>query len=495
VWSHPYISPTINGSTLTFDVGTLRPGKMGHIFVHTSVPFNTAPGTVLTNTVVISSGNNDADLTNNSQVVTLTIPLLPPWIAFPRPGTTCSGMFTITGRVQLPGATVEVFIDHTSVASVTADAMGRWLHPVNLTDGTYFIQARAIYDGNTSPLSPPVKVIVDSSLVWSPLSLRFISENGHVVIPKDENGRTDEDGWFVFLRPGVTYTVTVYSCCDDPNTSITLELPGVEVVLQDDDGDGWFEATFTMPEATLLLPGSTIRLCVVCYNVEYCYDGEILIDPEGVVYDVTQGQQSLLQDAVVACFEGQTDLDSGVTTFDLWDAASYDQVNPQTTEEDGYFSFFTPAGVYQLGVEKDVYQPYRSWDLVVVDEPVEFNIPLTPDVAETADYVITVDDTGFVSPVLTVETGAVIEWVNVGNDYHTTTSITPSARIEELSLFAPGYTDGWDSGLLGSGESYKRQLNTAGSYYYHDHENTAYTGLIVVEGESLLYLPLVLKLQ
>jgi uncharacterized repeat protein (TIGR01451 family) len=496
VWSHPYISPTINGSTLTFDVGTLRPGKMGHIFVHTTVPFTATPGTVLTNTVVISSGNNDADLTNNSQVVTLTIPLLPPWIAFPRPGTTCSGMFTITGRVQLPGATVEVFIDHTSVASVTADAMGRWFHPVNLTDGTYSIQARAIYDGNTSPLSPPVKVIVDSSLVWSPLSLRFISEHGHVVIPKDENGRTDEDGWFVFLRPGVTYTVTVYSCCDDPNTSITLELPGVEVVLQDDDGDGWFEATFTMPEATLLLPGSTIRLCVVCYNVEYCSDGEILIDPEGVVYDVTQGQESLLSDVQVACYEGQTDLDSGETTYGLWDAESYGgQVNPQTTASDGYFSFFTPAGVFQLDVYTDTYQSYRSWDLVVVDEPVEFNVPLTPDIAETADYVITVDDTGFLSPVLKVEAGAVIEWVNVGDEIHTTTSVTPSARIEGLGLLAPTYTDGWDSGLLSSGESYKRQLNTVGSYYYHDHENTAYTGLIVVEGESLLYLPLVLKLQ
>jgi hypothetical protein len=57
---------------------------------------------------------------------------------------------------------------------------------------------------------------------------------------------------------------------------------------------------------------------------------------------------------------------------------------------------------------------------------------------------------------------------------------------------ALGPTDGWDSGLLGSGDSYRRRLTTPGSYTYHDHENTAYTGLVVVEGETL-YLPVVIR--
>jgi plastocyanin len=304
----------------------------------------------------------------------------------------------------------------------------------------------------------------------------------------------DGDGWFVFLRPGVTYTVSVYVCCDDPNAAVTLDLPGLFVTLTDPDDDGWYEATFTMPEGTTMPPGSTVTLCIVCYNAEYCYEGEVLIDPEGVVYDVTQGQDTLLQDSVVACYEGQTDLDSGETIYGLWDAESYGgQVNPQTTASDGYFSFFTPAGVFQLDVYKANFQPYRSWDLVVVDEPVEFNVPLTPEIAEEADWTISVSESGFDQPVLTVQPGDVIRWINVGDEVHTSTSITPTARTEGLRLLAPIDTDAWDSGLLNSGESYKRQLDTAGSYYYHDHENTAYTGLIVVQAEQAVYLPLIIK--
>jgi uncharacterized repeat protein (TIGR01451 family) len=498
VHSFPPVTRTIHGATLTFTVGTLVPGKTGHVFIRTSVPLTTAPGTVLTNTITIT-GHSDSDFSNNSQAVTVTVPLLPPVIAYPRPGTLCSGLFTITGRVQPPGAIVEVFINSVSVTTVTADALGRWLHPVNLPDGNYAIQARARYGSLTSLPSPPVLVTVDSSMAWSPLSLRFVSEYGHVAIPKDADGNADEDSWTVFLRPGLTYTVTVFSCCDDPNASVTLELPDGQVIhLEDSDGDGWYVGTFTVPEATSPMSGS-IRLCVTCYNIRYCSDGEVLIDPEGVVFDVIAGQASgLLEEAVVACYEGQTDMGSGETFYSSWDAASYGgQVNPQTTAADGYFSFFTPAGVYQLDVFKENYQPYRSWDLVVVSELVEFNVPLTPDTTEEADSAISINESGFDPPVLTVEPGAIVEWTNIGDAPHTATSITPTARIEGVGLLDLSNTDGWDSGLLGSGETYKRQLNTVGSYYYYDHENPAYTGLIVVE-EAVeekypIYLPLVLR--
>jgi plastocyanin len=97
--------------------------------------------------------------------------------------------------------------------------------------------------------------------------------------------------------------------------------------------------------------------------------------------------------------------------------------------------------------------------------------------------------------VLTVEPGAIVEWINIGDDFHTAASITPTARIEGISLLDLSSTDGWDSGLLGSGETYKRRLNAVGSYYYYDHENPAYIGLIVVEEKEghQIYLPLVLR--
>jgi plastocyanin len=221
---------------------------------------------------------------------------------------------------------------------------------------------------------------------------------------------------------------------------------------------------------------------------------EVLIDPEGVVFDVTQGQDTLLQGAAVTCYEGQIDPLSGEKTYGLWDAESYGgQVNPQTTASDGYFSFFTPAGFYQLDVYKDGYQPYRSWDLVV-DEPIEFNVPLTPEIAEEADWTITVSEAGFDQPMLTVQPGDIIQWINVGDELHTSTSISPAAHMEGLGLLTPTYTDAWDSGLLSSGESYKRQLNTSGSYYYYDHESIGHPnfGLIVVQGTTI-YLPIVIK--
>jgi uncharacterized repeat protein (TIGR01451 family) len=493
VWTYPHVSPEISGTTVTFTVGELNPGKHGHIFIRSSVPFSTSPGTILTNTVIIT-GHKDANLDNNSQVVTVTVPLLPPSITYPRSGATCTDLFTITGRVHLPGATVEVYINHTLVASVPADAQGQWVHPVDLPDGTYKIQARAKYGTLTSPFSRPVKVVVDTSMVWSPLSLRFVSQTGHVVLPKDESGFMGEDGWFVFLRPGVTYTVTVYTCCDDPNAEVTLALPdGSTIVLEDPDDDNWYVGAFTMPQDPASLESSSIIMCVVCQRAKYCSEGKVLIDPEGVVFDVDLGQESgLLEDAAVACYEEQIKMDGGEASSILWPAESYDQVNPQTTAADGYFSFFTPAGVYQLDVAKEGYQPYRSWDLVVVAEPVEFNVPLTPETSEQADHTVLVSESGYEPSVLTVKPGDIIEWINVGDEIHTTSSTTPTTHLEGLRLMALGPTDGWDSGLLESGDSYKRRLTSPGSYTYYDHENTAYTGLVVVEGATL-YLPIVMR--
>lgn len=490
--SYPHLTPTIAGQAMTFTVGTLGAGQQGYVFIRTRLPYTTAPGTVLTNTVIITSPN-DSGPANNRQVKTVTVPLLPPRITYPRAGVLCSGVFTITGR-SYPGSVVELFINHTSVDTITTDAAGEWWYPVNLPDGTHKLQAGASYGGLTSPISPPVRVVVDSSLAWAPMSLRFTAENGHVVFPKDPDGRAGEYGWFVFLRPGTTYTATVYVCCDDPNAAVTLLLPDGRVIdLEDPDGDGWYEGAFTTPDER---SGGPIRLCVVCYNVEYCVEGEVLIDPEGVVFDVTEGITDTLESADVACYEKQTDLEAGETaesTMSLWSAESYEQVNPQTTAADGYFSFFTPAGVYQLGVSKSGYQPYQSWDLVVVDEPVEFNVPLTPETGEEADVVVAISEAGFDPPVLTVAPGDIVEWINIGEEAHTSTSMTPTAHLEGMTVQALTPTDAWDSGLLASGESYQRQLNTVGSYTYYDHENAPYTGMIVVQGAQQIYLPLVLR--
>lgn len=60
----------------------------------------------------------------------------------------------------------------------------------------------------------------------------------------------------------------------------------------------------------------------------------------------------------------------------MWDAWTYGQVNPQTTLEDGYYSFYVPPDTYRVAAEKEGCPAYTSPDLVVVSAPVRHNIPL-----------------------------------------------------------------------------------------------------------------------
>jgi plastocyanin len=490
IHSHPFFSPTVSGNQLTFDVGTLAPGKTGYIFIRGRLPYTMTPGAILTNTVTIS-GHDDLDPSDNTVVLTTTIPFLPPRIVSPRPGTTCTGAFTITGRVQVvPTPTlmfVDVFIDGALHDTVNPDSSGLRHSPVTgLSDGVHEIYAVARYLGKTSPKSPVLKIVVDSSLFWSPITLQLVDQNGHLLLPTDRHGRIDETGWAVFLRPNRTYTVTVYLCCAAPS-AVTWQVGSQTINLTDADGDGWYEGSFTTPSS---LPANiSIRICVTCSLIQRCSDGRILIDPEGTVYDLSDGQE--VQDAVVACMEGQTDLQSSQTLFSQWTAGDYGQENPQTTGSDGYYSFFTPAGTYRVEVSKNGYQDYVSPDLVVVDEPVEHDVYLTPDVTGDTDHTILISELGFDPPVLSVKPGDVIEWVNVDSEVHTSTSLTPTLPSNALRFINLDPSDAWDSGLLANGESYKLQLRTPGTYTYQDGDNGEYSGQITVE--YAIYLPIILR--
>lgn len=491
--SAPAITPTVSGNSLTYAVGNLGPGAEGYIGLHSILPIDTAPGTIITNTVTITA-DLDLDLTNNTTVVTLTVPLLPPLITYPTPGTTCTGTFTITGRVQ-PGATVDLTIVDSGTgttvhsATISPDSSGQWSHGVvGLPDGEYDINAVAHLGSATSPTTS-AHVIVDSSLFWNPLSLRFTADDGHVSIPHDTDGRTDVGGWSIFLRRGTTYTVSLTICCDDPNAVVTLELGTVATLtLTDPEDDGTYTATFTTPSTGPIT--GRIRICVVCYLIKVCSDGEVTIDPEGTVFDITTGLP--VSSSAVACMAEQTSGASGESVFSLWPATDFGQINPQTTGSDGYFSFFTPAGTYQLQVSKSGYQAYRSQDLVVTNAPVHFDVPLTPEVAGAADHTVLITADGFEPSVLSVEPGATVEFVNMDVALHSSrsTSPAPSYGAEAAELKS---SDAWDSGLLANGASYKRTLTTEGTYAYADAVNPAVTATIIVEtpaaAQISLYLP------
>jgi plastocyanin len=488
----PQIPYGVDGNHLVFRPGNVPPGEVGRIFIVVPAQLAISTTATITNVATVTA-TNDLNLENNRAVATVTVGLRAPRILRPVDGTTCSTAVTVEGRAEA-GAAVDLYIDETLTTTLTADAQGFWMYNATLTEGTHTLYAVArIGDRNSEP-SPTVTLIVDASLSWDPISLRFTDPRGLSRRPVDENGRTDAAGWDIRLRPNTTYTVSVRLCCDEPNASVTLTVTNQSVLLTDPDGDGLYTGSFTTGRRNPA-PGE-LTLTSVCGDSTVINSGSVvLIDPEGVVYDLTTGQP--VAGSTVACLEGQPS-SAGADApmvFSLWNAADYDQVNPQSTVADGYFSFMTPAGRYQLTVAKSGYQPYRSREIAVVSEPVRYDVPLTPVVADAATQVIEISAAGFSPAVVTVAAGAVIEWVNVAEDGHTTTSTSPA--LPGPSAADATTTGGWDSGLLGVGESYKLLLTTAGVYTYVDAENPAHSATITVQGSNAttdsLFLPVITR--
>jgi hypothetical protein len=102
--------------------------------------------------------------------------------------------------------------------------------------------------------------------------------------------------------------------------------------------------------------------------------GIILIDPDGYVYDAARGIEAVIQSATVTC-----DMyDEDYQTWERWPAELYEaQINPQVTGSDGYYAFFVPPGRYRVRAVAAGYESHTSPDILVIDEIVHYNIPMT----------------------------------------------------------------------------------------------------------------------
>ncbi|MFQ5341266.1 MAG: GEVED domain-containing protein [Anaerolineae bacterium] len=472
----PTVVTTVVTSTVSWDAGTVSPGDHGFIDLWFHVPAHLfwvlPPGTVLTNTATITTSTPGDDPANNTSVVTGTIPLLPPRITWPIPGTTCTGTLTVTGKSQL-GTFVDLYADGVYTATASVDNSGNWKVPLTFSNGTHSIYARArTAAGKESDPSPTVVVVVDDTLAWDPMSMTFttVAPNGFVWTQhiRNEKGRADPDGWSVFLptHPDVTqqYTVTVRTCCSDPTVTLTVSNTVYNMTAI---GDGWYQTVIDAPGDA----SASITLTVDCGGVTSSSSGSGLIDPDGYVFDVDVG-------LAAGKLSGQTvtahEYDAKTSGWNRWPAELYEsQTNPQLTGADGYYSFYTPAGDYRITVDQSTaYQGYRSWTLTVISSPVHLDIPLTKAYAGT-QYAVSVDAGGFVPDTLEVVQGSVVQWTN----NEATAGVWHSAMSD---VDARTITSGWDSGLLNSGESYSRRFDTLGTFTYVDHENPALVGTIKV---------------
>ena len=207
--------------------------------------------------------------------------------------------------------------------------------------------------------------------------------------------------------------------------------------------------------------------------------GRILIDPDGYVFDVTQGfdphEPDRQRDRRESPSRSTSSEEWGGWT--PWPAHLYNnQVNPQVTGSDGYFAFFTPPGQYYLQVDgKPGYQPWRSPLIEVVNEIVHVNVPYTPwtepPVVETVTEVL-LTASGPQPASITVASGTTVQWRAEIDGLAPPAELAELAEnpvLQPLSALDPISTIlGWDGGMLKPGQTYQRQLTQPGTYTYSD---------------------------
>ncbi|MBP7600715.1 MAG: carboxypeptidase regulatory-like domain-containing protein, partial [Thermoflexales bacterium] len=405
---------------------------------------------IVTNTVVVSA-TGDIDLSNNDASAVVVVPgaLQTPGLTGPGDGTICTGTFTVTGWAS-PGALVRLFVDGAEILSATSPVSGIWALPVSgLANGMRILSATA-QAGLMVLASVDMKVFVDDSLAYSPLSLRFTDPAGIWHRPVGLTGRTDDGGWALSLHPFTAYTITVRSCCqNDPNAAITVKFgPTDTVTLTDPDADGLFEGVYTTGNRTTL----NMVISVTCFGIIKSSDGTVLIDPFGYVTDITTS--ALLSGATVTNYELQGAL------YNPWNAAAYGQINPQVTLADGFYSFFTPPGTYQIGVTRAGYQSHRSADIVVTNALVRYDVALTPVPAGPVTHEVMLLESGPFPQVVRVKPSSVVKFTNW------TVRESPTRCCRGGKPYRPEGTTAWDSGMLAPGESFSVVFDELGVFEY-----------------------------
>ncbi len=491
----PPVNWFLRTGPMTWSERAMKAGEKRKVSWSATFPFTTSIGTVFTHTLVITT-TGDVDLSNNTSVMTFAVPVLPPQIDSPPAGTTCNNTITLTGRAQ-PGVFVDIYANGVYTATTVVGKNLRWGIPLTLSDGTYTFYAKArTSSGKESPPSAPLKMIVRSGLLWDPITLyvsqsfstsgQFWTENFPV---KNDQGRMDPGNLRLHLKDRsdtITMGIEVKTCGKKRVDSVVLKIDGQPARTLKRAYANMYYLDFRISRQDIVkMKGKKVQLCFTSGGVQQCTDGKVTIDPEGYVFDLERN--ALVEGAKVTALQS-----GGEAGFIPWDATAYNQVNPQQTGSDGYFSFYTPPGTYRVQVTKAGYQPYLSPNLTVVTRPVRYDVPLTPLIADTPVITITVDEQGFHPAVATVPPGSVVAWVNGSTAFHGSMSVAPPVRCQVCPARAES-ASGWDSGLLAPGAVYRWRVSGTGTYTYTNPTNPLHTGMLIVAPRRRVYVPLLLR--
>ena len=136
-----------------------------------------------------------------------------------------------------------------------------------------------------------------------------------------------------------------------------------------------------------------------------------LKDPSGFVYEGVASNR--LEGVTTTVFYKETTKDlfgDDVEKVVMWDAERYNQVNPQTTDENGEYGWMVPSGWWQVKYEKDGYQTeYSEW-LPVPPPQLDVNQammsaaqPMVSDVKATPQAVVVTFDKYMLADSITAE--------------------------------------------------------------------------------------------
>ncbi|MEM7028154.1 MAG: pectin acetylesterase-family hydrolase [Chloroflexota bacterium] len=355
-------------------------------------------------------------------------------------------------------------------------------------DGTHLVYAYASANGETSPVSN------ERAVQLGPLpftQLQITDELGRRT-PLDLNMPSPT----VFV-PGRTYNLAMTPGLDDLNLQLTMNFPEVDLVeLTDEDGDGTYTGQMTIPATgRSSQTESNLTFTMISGQTEKTAETQTVIEtPSGTIYNPSNGQS--IEGATIDVLEARKSQISStvIASFNAWDGEELNQPDTLTTSTDGSFDFTVPNGLYRLFVERDGYQTYLSRDVTVEAKSLVADLPLTPEVAQDADHIIQMTDTGFEPAIIIISVGDVVEWINADLAEHTTISTTP-----ELAYPSQTGNNAWDSGVLTAGDSYKQAFDQVGVYTYIDALNPGQTATIIVSeaasdvGQHSLFLPVLMK--
>jgi hypothetical protein len=488
----------------------ISPNRAGYLHYKIHYSWAVQSGSTVTNTIYITAG-----VQHFAQTIDSVMPYFAPKIIWPIDGEMCADQFMNVSGYALPGSVIKLYEDDGYVATGTA----------NLEDGLFMIQYSSNIAGvnndvaltatscnpsnpsNCSPPSHPVHLIKQTSF-WCPKTSywdgSFETVHGGTQSHslrfgfRDSSGKLVTENWNFFAGTGLTSSNLSLHLCQCPdgihyplNVNVNI---GDAIYFPDGSLSTEHIPVFKIPFAS-----GQVTFKGECGTTWYESHGEILVDPDGYIFDVTQGfdaaqpELHVLPGTTVKLMVDEPELGGWVP----WPAHLYSgmfgaQVNPQVTGSDGYYAFYTPPGSYYLQVSgKPGFQAWRSPVITVTDQLVHVNVPLTP-VSDQNQHTIHLTTAGPDQATLHIQPGETVEWIAEMDP-----ELAPDTRILHiqdpvirlLSGLNPLFNvRGWDGGMLTPGSVFRRVFDQPGRYTYSD--GLGHTGMVVV-GNPGIYLPMV----